>query len=187
MKHFLLMSERHLYPSLVLKTKLDQVSWVDGEELANPPSRLQFTVKGSDPLTWCDFLMPAADIPLFSPTLRRALEAAGVDNVEYFPATVTHPKTKQKREYWAANVLGMVAGMDRKRSKYTGFRGSDDLAGEIEKLVLDDEAFEKLGICRLSEYDLLIVVSEKVKRAAAAAGVEGVVFMSPRDWDGFAT
>src|SRR6185312_672984 len=185
--NYLLFSARELYPTVSLRTPLENLSWVDGTRFSGAMPALRFTIDGAEPFEWCDYVRPAANIPLFSPLMRTALEQAGVDNIDYYDAIVSHSSSGTSRSYFAANVLGQVAAMDRKKSKYVPFDGSDTLVSEIEALVLRDALPGEPGIFRLSEFDLLIVLDERVKRSVERSGAHGVVFLKPEEWDGFAT
>ena len=184
---YLFFSDRVRYPIIKLQTSLDELSWVNGTRFSDPVPLLRFTIDGSDPFEWCDYLRPAAHIPLFSPLLRTALQQAGVDNVDYYETVVTHSASGVARPYWAANVLGQVAAMDRAKSLFEPFDGSASLVDQIERLVLREDVGTDLRLFRLREFDLLLVADEGVKRAVLSSGAHGVIFMNPPDWDGFAT
>lgn len=186
-KHYLLFSARELYPTVTLRTPLENLSWVDGTRFSAAMPALRFTIDAADPFEWCDYVRPAANIPLFSPLLRTALEQAGVDNIDYYDAIVSHAASGTSRAYFAANVLGQVRAMDRKKSKYVPFDGSDTLVSEIEQLVLRDAVPGDPSLFRLSEFDLLIVVDERVRKSVERSATHGVVFLEPGEWDGFST
>jgi len=77
--HYLLFSARELYPTVSLRTPLENLSWVDGTRFSGAMPALRFTIDGAEPFEWCDYVRPAANIPLFSPLMRTALEQAGVE------------------------------------------------------------------------------------------------------------
>lgn len=184
---YLLLSRRDLYPTLTLQTRVVETSWVNGTPLPGTMPVLQFTVEGNEPFTWCDYFRPAANIPLFSPRMEEALASAGVDNVDYYEAIVTHRASGASRPYRAANVIGQIAALDRDRSVFQQFPGSELIADEIENLVLREDRAGNVQLFRLAEYDLLIVASERVKRALESIDAIGVVLLPPEEWDGFAT
>jgi hypothetical protein len=186
-RRYLLFSARDLYPTVSLRTRIANLSWVDGTRFAGTMPALRFTIDGDGPFEWCDYLRPAANIPLFSPLLRTALEQGGVDNIDYYDAVVSHSPSGTARSYFAANVLGQFAAMDREKSQYVPFNGHDTLVSEIEKLVLRDSLPDAPHFFRLSEFDPLIVVDERVKQFVDRSGAHGVVLLEPDEWDGFAT
>ncbi len=184
---YLLFSARELYSTVVLRTPLDNLSWVDGERFSGTMPVLRFTIDGADPFEWCDYLRPAANIPLVSPLLRSALEQAGVDKIDYYDAVVSHSASGTLRPYFAANVLARTAAMDRERCNYVPFDSSETLVSAIDELVLKDPVPGEPSLFRLSEFDLLIVVDERVKASVVRSGARGVVFVKPEEWDGLAT
>lgn len=184
---YLFFSDRVRYPMITLPTPIENLLWVDGTPFSDPVPLLHFMIEGTDPFEWCDYLRPSAHIPLFSPLLRTALQQAGVDNVDYHEAVVTHAASGVARPYLAANVLGQVAAMDRAKSVFKPFRGSASLVRSFDRLVLSENVGTDLHFFRLREFDRLIVADEGVKQAVARSGAQGVIFMNPPDWDGFAT
>ena len=76
-------------------------------EAPSTPVRVTISALGSEPV---DFLeLPC---PIVSDAMRRALERAGVDNVEYFAAHIESEYGEGAAvatDYWVANVVGTVA------------------------------------------------------------------------------
>jgi hypothetical protein len=171
----------------VLKTPIENLSWVEGAVFADRVPPLRFSIEGNESFEWCDYFRPAVNIPLFSPLLRTALERAGVDNVDYYDAIVTHSASGTSRSYFAANVIGLVAAVDRALSIFEPFDGSASLVNAFDKLVLKNEVASDLRLFRLSEFDLLIVADANVRDAVTRSGTIGVIFLEPDKWDGFAT
>lgn len=185
--HYILLSARELYPSVALETDYDNLSWVRGSKFTTPVPPLEFRIGSAEPFTWCDYVRPAPNIPLFSPRLCELLKDAGVDNVEYFDATITHEPTGESRSYYAANVLGNVLAMDWNKSEYEPLEGSDTRVEEIDQLVLDEEKLKDFRLCRLAEFDLLLLADESIRSRAEKEEAVGVRFAPPGEWDGFST
>jgi hypothetical protein len=170
-----------------LKQVIENTSWVDGTSFKNNINLLEFFVDGSLPFSWCDYFRPAVNIPLFSERMRRWLDILGVDNVDYYDATVTNTQSGETRRYYAANIIGQVLGLDVENSEYDLFDEDSYLAEDIQKLVLDESKFSNLKLCRLAEYDLLVIAHEEVKAVFEENNAVGVIFLEPELWDGFAT
>lgn len=180
--HYVLLTASELYPMIPLKTPIEELSWVHGTRLDEPIPSLRFEVESREPFTWCDYIIPGADIPLFSRLMRDLLEKGGVDNVDYYEAFIRHKPTGEEKKYWAANIVGKVKGMDREKSKFAPFDDHPVLVEDIEKLVLDEKELQGVRICRLAEYRNLIIIDGMVKNIIEQAGVTGVVFCEPEQW-----
>ena len=84
----------------------------------------------------------------------------GVDNLDLYRAIVRDPVTGQEwRDYWAFNVLGLVAA-----------------AVETPALGIDESRTMGLFLFRLVEAPSLIVVDERVVDAVLRRAIPGVVF-----------
>jgi hypothetical protein len=180
------MCERCDLPSVELVTPVEHFEWVSGVSLEKMPPPLIFHVRAVGDFTWPDFIRPNSAIPLFSPRMRDAMAASGVDNIEYFPAVVVETKTGERREYVAANVIGIVAAMDRGKSEFIPARLHSVMVRSIDRLVLDMERCGEYQLFRLAEYSLLIVVSDRVAEQLKSKTLIGVRLLRPEDWDGLA-
>lgn len=75
--------------------------------------------------------------------MRKGLERAGVDNVEYVPALLQIEYMDDVIDgYWLANVIGTVACVDRERSEFEPRFGREE--GELRGFEID--ASESLGL-----------------------------------------
>jgi hypothetical protein len=146
---------------------------------------LVFEVEGGKEFGWPDYIRPNSAIPLFSINMRTVLDSSGAANLEYYPATVVNVDTNETRAYVAANVVGMIAAMDRARSAFMPARSHPVMVRAIDRLVLDESLCAGATLFRLAEYDLLIVVDEHVASALRQAGLAGVRLLEPENWDGF--
>jgi len=122
----------------------------------------------------------SAGQPLFSAKFRDALEGAGVDNVQYFPAEVVYEPTGEKCDYMAANVVGIADVLDVDAS------GCDvDDAGFVmgfEKMVFREEALAGLHFVRLINMMSIIILSDRVATRLKAAELTGVRILPPSEW-----
>jgi hypothetical protein len=103
-----------------------------------------------------------------------ALVAAGVDNVDPYPAVIRNGDTKQEfRDYLLLNVIGVVACADLTASEY------DDLGPGIhviESVAIKGDKLPNAHIFRLGEDRMKIIVSDQVAQRVGAAGFDDVVF-----------
>jgi Immunity protein family (Imm11) len=120
---------------------------------------------------------------LFSSRLRELLRASGVENIEYFPTVIRNPADgTETQDYSIANVLGLIACLDRAKSVVEHPPGDPDYIEFIEKLALDGTRIRGADFFRLAEKSQILIASERVKRACEAAKITGVRFYAPQDY-----
>jgi hypothetical protein len=119
-------------------------------------------------------------IPICSPRLRAALDAAGIAGIQCLPIEVRRADGSTVATFFVANILNLVAALDVERSAVTYFGPErPDRAGEIksiERPVLRCAAVEGYDVLRLAEYPLALVVSDAFKRAFEDARCTGYSF-----------
>lgn len=150
-----------------------------------PPGSLEYELDprypGSlDPLS-------EEDVPIMSLDLARILQDAGVDNIEYFEATIHEPRSgRTLKNYTVFNVVGLVSGADMKASEFMVEPSPDaPMDVDFEKLVLDPSRIPPdLLVFRLASAGRPIVVHGKVRQAMESAGIEGVRFFEAGEWSG---
>ncbi len=121
-------------------------------------------------------------IPLFRDDLIDALAAAGVDNIDYYPAEIREPDGKRSyRNYRAANVVGLVAAADMAKSRATIRTGGPVIDVEFDDLVLDPKKARGALVFRLAEATGSIWVHEKIRDHLRAAGFGNLEFLEPGD------
>lgn len=151
-----------------------------GVPMDAPPGPVAVTVSALSTVP-SDFI----ELPclLVSPALRRALDGAGVDNVQYFPAQLRMEYAEEVvAEYWAANVVGAVA---------CAVAYDDALPpepapplGPAPPFRIDPARARGLDLFRLAEDRQLLVVSARVAEAIRAAGLRGLVLQDPAQYNG---
>lgn len=105
-------------------------------------------------------------------TLVEALEGAGVDNLQVFPAVLTEKTTGEAREdYCVVNVLGKVAAADMKQSQAISLGGGH----VFTRLTVDPGKARGLLMFRLAESLVDVIVHERVAQAVAAGQFRGVL------------
>lgn len=116
-----------------------------------------------------------------SSRFRQALEAAGVDNIDYYDARILNTVTGAALDgYHVANIIGRVACLDREASVVEPAPGIPDAILDIYEMVLDYDRIGDLRMFRLHELPFVILVDEGVKEAIQRAQITGVR-LSPAD------
>ena len=119
-----------------------------------------------------------------SSVTRAALSDAGVDNVEYFPATLRMEITGDVfPDYWVANVVGTVSCVDRDASAFEPV--GDGPQGALRAFEVDPARTQGLLLFRLAEDRRLVLVHERVATALLAAGLQGLLLQDTRAYDGY--
>ncbi len=125
-----------------------------------------------------DFLDATIPGLVMSGKLKAALEKAGIDNIDYYPAKITDKVSKKVYEdYFVANVIGVIACLDWDSSEYTTRIGMPDVLRSIEDMQLDYSKIHDQKIFRLKEWLGIVVVDESVKKTVEAAKITGVDFL----------
>ena len=124
-------------------------------------------------------------VPVMRDDLVETLVAAGVDNLELFPAVITDPMTGEEHtNYKAFNVVGLVAAADLGASKMMGTTSSTLIDADFASLVLDESKAHGLLLFRLAENVSAIVVDERVRREIEGRKIPGILFYASGEWSG---
>lgn len=105
--------------------------------------------------------------PFCSRRMKERLEAAGVER----------ESGRRIDGYFAINVIGRIACMDRQRSQFTEWRKR---VSRIQSLVLDPAAIQGMRVFRPNEYPAVILVDGDV--AEALRGLPGVTLRPAEGW-----
>ena len=123
-----------------------------------------------------------ADLTVFmSNKMRQCLEENGVDNIDYYNVEITYVATGEQVDCFAANVIGMLQAVDEAASDCQYLSAGHLLT--VDKRVLNKEKLEGLKFVRFYEFATLLIVAEHIKEALEAAGVTGIYFVEPEEWD----
>ena len=155
------------------------------------PAQVAVTPHGAAP---SDFI----ELPclLVSTAMRRALDAVGVDNVEYFPAHLRWQYGDDDTvlaEYWVANVVGAVACAAPLSAPATHAVPLPAVAARDATVAarvrtrafrIDPDRARGFDLFRLAEDRRLLVVSQRVAKALRDAGLTGVVLQAPETYTG---
>lgn len=132
-----------------------------------------------------DVLQNHLGLPIFSPRLRRELNALGIQGIQYLPIEVRRSDGTPIPGFSIANIIDLRPALDTKRTKYSVF--SDDShpskRGKISSInlpILKSEFLTTGDIFRLEEYVQPIFVSERIKDSFEAKGFTGFTFRRVR-------
>jgi hypothetical protein len=157
--HYMMSCERlATRRSIVQGPGLETEPWVFGRKLTfEVPVPLIYTL---EPGSGLPSPMYEGREPLIRQDLLDALLQAGVDNLDVYRATVRDPVAAREWDnYWAFNVLGMVAA------------GVGDAA-----LAIDESKTKGLLLFRLAEVPSVIVVDEIVRQEVQRRAIPDMIF-----------
>jgi hypothetical protein len=119
---------------------------------------------------------------LMSERMVNVLHAAGVDNIDLYPAYLVDDRTRGRWPFFVVNIIGRVAAADLTRSTWSSSDGA--IRGEVhfEQLVLNPPAAAGLLLFRSAENLRTLVIHERVKARLERAGLGGVSFVAPSEW-----
>ncbi|HWV16592.1 MAG TPA: DUF1629 domain-containing protein [Cellvibrio sp.] len=151
-------------------------------------SRLEFVCEDL-PLGYIpDYAVSDLGCSIVSARLRQLLEESGIDNIQYFAASICErPGAEPKPGYFAANIIGLVDCIDTTRSEMRSTLDEDDgqlRIFRIRKLVLK-EVNSNSHLYRVNRFSRLILIEERFKEIFAGAGIQGVRLILPERWDGY--
>lgn len=161
--------------------EIDPLEWIRGRVVSPPPNPLRLMLSEASGEFFGDIVEPF--VTVYSTKLRSALTAFGVDNVEYFPVELEHPRTHRvEREYWLANVVGRVSCVDLANSTYTPSGSGKGL--NLEGFVIDSRRAPDAPLFRLDEQPTLVVINEALQAHLAGANLRGVRMTPTEEYEG---
>ena len=108
----------------------------------------------------------------------QVLDKAGIQNIQYYPVVIIEEGGRHVEGYYAMNILGRIACLDRSQSKCNYFEGE---VVRIKSMVLEESLVHDIPIFRLHELPDTILVNEKV--ANLIAGLVGVHLSPAEGWN----
>jgi len=175
--YYLLDVDRILMNVYVKKDSHDFVMMIDGSPLADDievPFHFRMEADEDEngeleePCMYAYF----PNVRLMQKKLVETLRSAGVDNIQTFPAVITHPETNNTYDdYLAVNIIGMVSCANVEAST------TSPLADVyyFHNLVIDPQKVKDLLIFRLAESQINVIIHEKVAREIEKGDFEGIV------------
>jgi hypothetical protein len=115
------------------------------------------------------------NVKVMTKRLVAAIQSAGVDNLQIFPAVVTDSVSGAKsEEYVVINVLGLVSGVNLARSVGTPVAN----AFYFDKIAIDPAKVRDLLLFRIKESPIEIIVHDSVAKVISDGKFEGVTLES---------
>lgn len=200
MSYFVMVGEGP-YPSVSIDKQPDLPGgpWYHGSVLKiSVPNNLQYTLDVKKP--WYDeddeewitspsnpkTFYSSKAFPVMRTDMLEVLLAAGVDNLETFPAQlIDEVNDKIYDNYVAFNIIGLVAAADLGKSELMPHSpGATMLDTDFHSLVIDESKTKGLLLFRLAENCSAIMVHHSIKNAIEAKGIPGIVFYADGEWAG---
>lgn len=189
MKYFVMVGEgEHPIHPISKAPRLPGGPWYHGHKLRiQVPTPLEYEL---DPDMASDCKVKAMygnkAIPVMRNDLLKVLIAAGVNNLELFPARIINQTSgKVYEDYHAFNVVGLVAAANIDESRLMDPESEPTILDtDFESLVIDEQKAHGFHLFRLAESCNAICVSEKIKNAVEKSGIPGMVFYGPGEWSG---
>lgn len=186
MSHYLLEPDRRIPGIAAVGTvpdDMDPLDWMHGKRMPPPaagPMRLPLSDSSGD-------LRPeimGTLLTLFSDTLKDAMGAFGIDNIDYHPVELQHPVTKVVEQgYWLANIIGIVSCVDTTRSVIVPRPSGGK--GWLKSFYVDPARASALRIFRLAEDPTLIVIDEPLRSHLRSLELAGVRLRHTKAYDGY--
>ncbi len=152
-------------------------------------SRLEFICERLKSAGMTDYAVTDMGCSIVSERLKTFFENNGIDNIQYFPATVIVQEGGKAQEgYYVANFIGLVDCIDRFASELDAEEydnGELDIIYSVYKLVLKKPKANYGYIYRVYAFTRLILIDSHLKENFEMAGLTGVRFVNPERWDGY--
>lgn len=113
---------------------------------------------------------------LMSQLMIDAIVATGADNIDTYPAKLTDHKNGRQFDYRAVNIIGLIAAADLPKSQWENLDGEPRLDTHFTELVVDPAKTRGLGIFRMAEDTVSIIVHERLKAALQARDFKSLTY-----------
>jgi hypothetical protein len=121
-------------------------------------------------------------VPLMRKDLLDTMRAAGVNNLDAYPAELYYPDgSLAEGEYFIVNVIGVIAAADLANSEYDVDQPENLISMGFDSLAIDSEKTKGALMFRLAESIASVIVHEQVVKAVQAAGIPLVEFYKTED------
>jgi hypothetical protein len=119
---------------------------------------------------------------IVSDRMRAALDAFGVDNIQYAPIVLQRLDLQQDYAgYSIGNVIGLVSCVDAAKSTYKQLSGSKRV---LRGFVVDEAQTQGLMLFRLKENRRLVLIAERLKQHLQSRGLAGIYFQETIKFNG---
>ena len=192
MEKLLLCPDTAVSPEITLSenASCSEMIWETGHSIDTNSydlSNLEFICETLPAGKLTDYMLSDFGCPVISPRLRTLLEQNGIDNIQYFPATIQSTPKTATAQYYAANILGLVACIDTDQSVMdaeTDENGETTIIYSIDKLVLKKTSLDPGSIFIAFPFERIILIDERFSKLFDDAGIFGVKCIDPDRWDG---
>ena len=124
-------------------------------------------------------------VSLMTKRLHKALQDAGVTNIDTYKAEIINPKSgNANADYVAFNIVGKISAADLEKSKIAPSNRDRMISMDLDSVTIDEAATRGALLFRLAESVNAIVVHENVKKQIEAAGISTLTFVEPENWAG---
>lgn len=160
-------------------------NWMRGYRLDDGaiPEPLEFELDPDTPGVMREFY--AYRMPLMREDLVKAMQEAGVDNLQVYDAIIRDPETGETHtNYKAVNIVGLVSALDRAKADVEPDPPFGDIAMLLNSAPLDEKKAGDARLFRLEEKRSMIVIHESIKKFLEARGFTTLTFTDPAEWSG---
>jgi hypothetical protein len=152
-------------------------SWALGQPFEKPPPEpIRLDLVPINDFTGVPPDMFDGYMCLMSKSMVDTVKSMGVDNIETYRAILDDKPNGREFEYFAVNILGVVAAANLGESEWENLDGPALLDTHFDKLVVDPKKARGQFMFRLAEDTGTIVVHERVKQALEAKGLATLTF-----------
>jgi hypothetical protein len=124
-------------------------------------------------------------VPLMTQRLFKALQAAGVTNIDAYQAEIIDPaKQTVHKNYVAFNIVGKIAAADLKSSTFDASLPERMISMDFGSVTIDEQAARGGLLFRLAESVNAIVVHERIRESLETNGINTLTFVPPEQWAG---
>jgi hypothetical protein len=183
MSYLVLACDRTPDPAAIQQrpANFNAVHWMLGRPLDPPAAPLEFTLDPRRGRNLSELYIEGA--LLMREDLLKAFEAAGVDNLQAFPAVIIDPRGNVRHEnYRAVNVVGVVSAVKEDSTRRLEAGAGQMVDSVFVHLEVENQRPRGLLMFRLAESVRTVLVHDVVVAAVEAAGFPGMSFYSPEDW-----
>lgn len=193
MKPFLLLPNTQLAPQLRINNDCtNAMIWEDGTVISTQKHKLanlEFICESLPSGRMTDFAVSDTGCVVISYALKLFLDKLGINNIQYFPASVIEREGyTAKIGYFAANIIGLVNCIDLNKSELDmemEDESQSPIIWSIKKLVLKNNIAHPQPIMRVKYFTRLISCNEAIKTQIETRKFTGLHFVKPERWDDF--
>lgn len=161
-------------------------SFIDPNE--HDLSKLEFICESLPSGKMTDYAVSDMGCPVMSQRLKDHLDNLGIDNIQYFEASIIEREGEDpKSGYYAANIIGLIDCIDRNSSEMDAETDDEDeltIIYGIDKLVLNDVFSSNHTLFRAAYFTRIIVSDNLLYDKLYDSDVVGIRFVRPERWDG---